>query len=78
MKFFPPPIPGGVIPDRGSNSNRFDMKKKMKDALGVICVGCILAACMVTNEAGDPCYVNAILLGIAVVTGLLSRMKVAK
>lgn len=54
------------------------MKKKMKDALGVICVGCILAACMITNEKGDPCYVNAILIGIAVVTGILSRMKGGK
>jgi len=51
------------------------MKKKTQDTFGVICVGCIFAACMVTNENGDPCYVNYILLGIALVTGLLSRYK---
>ena len=51
------------------------MKKKIKDALGLICVGCIFAACMVTNEDGDPCSLNYILLGAALVSGILSRKK---
>lgn len=44
------------------------------DALGVICVGCILAACAVTNEKGDPSIVNCILLGIAAFTGLIYKL----
>lgn len=46
-----------------------------KDAFGVVCVACILAACIVTNEKGDPCIWNFILLGIGGVFGLLSRSK---
>ena len=50
------------------------MKKKTTDALGVICVGCILASCAVTNEKGDPFIVNYVLLGIAAITGLISKL----
>ena len=49
------------------------MRKTIQDALGVICVGCVLAACVVTNESGDPCSVTYILLGTSIVSGIVLK-----
>jgi len=54
------------------------MKKTIKDYLGLTSICCVFAACMITDKAGDPCIWNFVLLGAAVVTGLLSRMKGGK
>lgn len=45
------------------------MKKKIVKALYLACVSAILAACVITNEAGDPCMLNYMLLAIAGLTG---------
>lgn len=50
------------------------MKRKIKWALGLVCVGCIFAACIVTDEAGDPCLVNYVLLGAAFAAGTASKL----
>lgn len=51
-----------------------DMKKKLKDTFGFACVASIIMACAFTDEAGDPCSWNYVLLGLAVVFGLLSTI----
>lgn len=45
------------------------MKKKIINALYLACIAAIFAACVITNEAGDPCMWNYALLAIAVLTG---------
>ena len=46
------------------------MKKKMSNALGIICVGAIFAACCITDRNGDPCMWNYILLAFAALCGI--------
>jgi len=46
------------------------MKKKIQKALGIACVAAVFAACIVTNEQGDPFWANYVLLAFAAVTGL--------
>lgn len=45
------------------------MKKKIINALYLACIAAIFAACVITNEAGDPCMWNYALLAIAGLTG---------
>lgn len=45
------------------------MKKKIIKALYLACIAAIFAACVITNEAGDPCKWNYALLAIAGLTG---------
>lgn len=55
------------------------MKKKIIKALYIACVAAIFAACVITNEAGDPCKWNYALLAIAGLTGgAAKRMEKAK
>ena len=49
------------------------MKKKLQKFLGIACVAAIFAACIVTNEKGDPFWVNYALLAFAAVTGLWAK-----
>lgn len=45
------------------------MKKTIKKTLYIACVAAIFAACVITNEAGDPCLWNYVLLAFAGLTG---------
>ena len=47
--------------------------KTKRDILGLVCVLSIFAACIITNEEGDPCLVNYILFGVALISGILSK-----
>jgi hypothetical protein len=49
------------------------MKKKISNILGKICVAAIFAACIITNNDGDPCKWNYTLLAIAGITGWSSK-----
>ena len=46
------------------------MKKKIYNALGILCVGAIFAACCITDRSGDPCIWNYILLAVATACGI--------
>lgn len=55
------------------------MKKRIIYALYLACIAAIFAACVITNEAGDPCMWNYALLSIAGLTGgAAKRMESAK
>lgn len=45
------------------------MKKRIINALYLACIAAIFAACIITNEAGDPCMLNYVLLAFAGLTG---------
>ena len=45
------------------------MKKKIVKSLYLACIAAIFAACIITNEAGDPCMWNYVLLAFAGLTG---------
>lgn len=49
------------------------MKKQLKKALGLTCVAAIFAACIITDEAGDPCLWNYALLALAGLTGWAAK-----
>lgn len=52
------------------------MRKRIQKALGLACVSAIFAACMITNEAGDPFWLNYALLAVAALAGLgLKKME---
>ncbi len=51
------------------------MKKKYNNALGIACIAAILAACILTDEAGDPFWGNYALLAIASLTGYGAKRK---
>ena len=46
------------------------MKKKLYNALGILCVGAIFAACCITDRSGDPCIWNYILLALSALCGI--------
>ena len=50
------------------------MKKIIKKSLYRACIAAIFAACIITNEAGDPCMWNYALLAFAVLTGGAAKM----
>lgn len=55
------------------------MKKTIKKTLYIACIAAIFAACVITNEAGDPCMWNYVLLAFAGLTGgAAKRMEVAR
>ena len=45
------------------------MKKRLQKTLELTCVAAIFAACIITNEAGDPCLWNYALLALSGLTG---------
>ena len=49
------------------------MKKKLSAILGTLCIAAILGACVITNEAGDPCLLNYGLLAFAAICGIGSK-----
>lgn len=51
------------------------MKKKSNNALGIACITAILAACILTDDAGDPFWGNYALLAIAALTGYGAKRK---
>ena len=63
-------------PGRVRLSSRFfkdqitrNMKKRIIKALYFACIAAIFAACVITNEAGDPCMWNYVLFAFAGLTG---------
>ena len=50
-----------------------NMKKRIINALYLACIAAIFAACVITNEAGDPCMWNYALLAFAGMTGGTAR-----
>ena len=50
------------------------MKRKLSTILGVICIAAILAACCITDQNGDPCAANYILIAIAVILGVGAKL----
>lgn len=62
-----------------TNTRNNTMKKTIKKTLYIACVAAIFAACVITNEAGDPCMWNYVLLAFAGLTGgAAKRMEVAR
>ena len=49
------------------------MKKRLQKTLELTCVAAIFAACIITNEAGDPCLWNYALLALAGLTGWAAK-----
>ena len=49
------------------------MKKKTPTILGTLCIAAILAACCITDQNGDPCAVNYVLLALALALGIGSK-----
>lgn len=50
------------------------MKKKVPTILGALCIAAILAACCITDQNGDPCAVNYVLIAVAVILGIGSKL----
>lgn len=50
------------------------MKKKVPTILGALCIAAILAACCITDQNGDPCTANYIILAIAAILGIGSKL----
>ncbi len=50
------------------------MKKKLPTILGSLCIAAILAACCITDQNGDPCAANYILIAIAAFLGVGSKL----
>lgn len=50
------------------------MKNKISTTLGVLCIVAILATCCITDQNGDPCAVNYVLLAIAAICGIGSKI----
>lgn len=49
------------------------MKRKLSTILGTLCIAAILAACCITDQNGDPCAVNYVLLALATLLGIGSK-----
>ena len=50
------------------------MKRKLSATLGELCIAAILAACCITDQNGDPCTANYILLLIGLALGIGSKI----
>lgn len=50
------------------------MKKKLPIILGGLCVAALLAACCITDQNGDPCAANYLLLTIGLALGVGSKI----
>ena len=50
------------------------MKKKIPTILGTLCIAAILVACCITDQNGDPCAANYILIAIAVILGIGAKL----
>lgn len=50
------------------------MKKKLPTILGGLCITAILFACCITDQNGDPCAVNYVLLALATALGIGSKI----
>lgn len=50
------------------------MKKKIPTILGALCIAAILAACCITDQNGDPCAANYIILALAATLGIGSKL----
>ena len=48
-------------------------RKRISDILGVLCVAAVLTACILTDEAGEPCLWNYFLFAFAGLTGWASK-----
>ena len=49
------------------------MKKRISNILGIVCVTAVFAACIITDNDGDPCLWNYICLAIAGIMGWTSK-----
>jgi hypothetical protein len=56
------------------NLNASYMKKKLPTILGGLCITAILFACCITDQNGDPCAVNYVLLALATSLGIGSKI----
>lgn len=50
------------------------MKKKLPTILGGLCIAAFLLACCITDQNGDPCAANYILLFIGLALGIGSKI----
>ena len=50
------------------------MKKKIPTILGTLCIAAFLLACCITDQNGDPCAANYLLLTIGVALGIGSKI----
>ena len=50
------------------------MKRKLSATLGALCIAAILAACCITDQNGDPCAANYVLLALAAALGIGSKL----
>ena len=50
------------------------MKKKLPTILGGLCITAFLAACCITDQNGDPCIANYLLLIIGLALGIGSKI----
>lgn len=50
------------------------MKKKLSTILGGLCILAFLLACCFTDTNGDPSTVNYILIAVAIVLGIGSKL----
>lgn len=50
------------------------MKKKIPTILGTLCIAAFLTACCITDQNGDPCAANYILLFIGLALGIGSKI----
>ena len=56
------------------NLNASYMKKKLPTILGGLCILAFLLACCFTDPNGDPCAVNYILIAVAIILGIGSKI----
>jgi len=49
------------------------MKKKLKKTLEIACVAAVLVACILTDEAGEPCMWNYALFAFSGLAGWASK-----
>ena len=50
------------------------MKRKLSATLGTLCIAAFLAACCITDQNGDPCIANYLLLIIGLALGIGSKI----
>ena len=50
------------------------MKKKIPTIRGTLCIAAVLAACCITDKNGDPCAANYIILALAAILGIGSKL----
>lgn len=50
------------------------MKRKLSTILGGLCVLTLLLACCITDQNGDPCTANYLLLTIGLALGIGSKI----